>query len=177
MKTKKIVITGGPGTGKSSIVKKLESQGETCLHEISRQVTLKARKEGIEQLFLSQPLLFSEKLLEGRLKQFHKATKFEADHIFIDRGLPDVVAYMEFFNTSYPESFTITCDLHRYEQVFFLPPWEEIYRSDNERYENYEEALKISSYLYNTYKEYGYQPIEVPKLSVEERCRFILDNL
>lgn len=171
------MITGGPGTGKSSIVKKLESKGETCLHEISRQVTLEARKEGIEQLFLTQPLLFSEKLLEGRLKQFHQAAKFEADHIFIDRGLPDVVAYMDFFNTSYPKSFIKTCDQHRYEKVFFLPPWEEIYQSDSERYENYEEALKISSYLYNTYKEYGYQPIEVPKQSVEERCRFILDNL
>ncbi len=171
------MITGGPGTGKSSIVKKLENRGETCLHEISRQVTLEARKEGIEQLFLTQPLLFSEKLLEGRLKQFHKATEFDAHHIFIDRGLPDVVAYMEFFNTAYPKTFNKTCEQHRYDKIFFLPPWEEIYQSDEERYENYEEALKISSYLYNTYKEYRYQPIEVPKLTVEERCRFILDNL
>ena len=177
MKNRKIVITGGPGTGKSSIIHKLEERGEKCLHEISRQVTLEAQKQGIDQLFLEQPLLFSEKLLEGRLNQFIEATEYESDHIFIDRGLPDVVAYMDYFDTQYPELFDSTCETNRYDQIFILPPWKEIYKSDNERYESYEEALKISSYLYSTYKRYGYEPIEVPKLSVEERTNFILNKI
>lgn len=177
MKAKKIVITGGPGTGKSSIIHDLESRGEKCLHEVSRQVTLEAQKEGIDQLFLVKPLLFSEKLLEGRLRQFMEAEKMESDHIFIDRGLPDVTAYMDYFKTDYPEMFDNTCNDHLYEQVFILPPWKEIYRSDNERYENYQEAEKISEYLYKTYERYGYKPVEVPKLSVEERTDFILNNI
>ncbi|MCB7479960.1 AAA family ATPase [Christiangramia sediminis] len=177
MKNKKIVITGGPGTGKSSIVHKLEEQGEICLHEISRQVTLEAQKEGIDQLFLTKPLLFSEMLLEGRLNQFAEASEAASDHIFLDRGLPDVVAYMDYFKTDYPEVFNKTCENNRYDQIFILPPWKDIYQSDNERYETYEEALKISSYLYSTYKRYGYNPIEVPKLTVEERTNFILDKI
>lgn len=177
MKNRKIVITGGPGTGKSSIIHTLEDKGETCLHEISRQVTLEAQKEGIDQLFLEKPLLFSEKLLQGRLQQYLQAKEFKADHIFIDRGLPDVVAYMDYFDTSYPDIFHETCEQNRYDQIFILPPWQEIYTSDNERYESFEEALKISSYLYSTYRRYGYEPIEVPKLSVEERTNFILDKI
>ncbi|MEO6346815.1 MAG: AAA family ATPase, partial [Aquaticitalea sp.] len=70
MHTKKIVITGGPGTGKSSIINELKARGHVCFDEISRQVTLEAREKGIEQLFLTEPLLFSELLLKGRLKQF-----------------------------------------------------------------------------------------------------------
>lgn len=177
MKTRKIVITGGPGTGKSSIVHELERRGETCLHEISRQVTLEAQKEGIAQLFLEQPLLFSEKLLEGRLAQFHEAAKNKSDPTFLDRGLPDVVAYLEYFKTEYHEDFRETCKNYRYEKIFILPPWKEIYKSDNERYESFEEALKISSYLYSTYRKYGYEPIEVPKLGVKERTDFILNKL
>ncbi|WP_300436049.1 ATP-binding protein [Christiangramia sp.] len=177
MKNRKIVITGGPGTGKSSIIHKLEEKGEKCLHEISRQVTLEAQKEGIAQLFLEKPLLFSEKLLEGRLKQYTEASEFGSDHIFLDRGLPDVVAYMDYFNTEYPQVFEKTCQNNRYDKVFILPPWKEIYISDNERYESFEEALKISSYLYSTYKRYGYEPIEVPKLKVEDRTNFILDKI
>lgn len=177
MKNRKIVITGGPGTGKSSIIVNLEEHGEKCLHEISRQVTLEAKNEGIDQLFLEQPLLFSEKLLEGRLKQYLEASEFESDHIFIDRGLPDVVAYMDYFNTNYPEVFNETCENNRYDKIFILPPWKEIYKSDNERYESFEEALKISSYLYSTYRRFGYDPIEVPKLSVEDRTNFILDKI
>ena len=177
MKSRKIVITGGPGTGKSSIVHQLEAHGEKCLHEISRQVTLEAQREGIEQLFLEKPLLFSEKLLEGRLNQYFQAEEMKGDHIFIDRGLPDVVAYMDYFDTSYPEKFHHTCKKYTYDKIFILPPWKEIYKSDNERYESFEEALKISSYLYSTYKRYGYEPIEVPKLSVEDRTNFILDKI
>ncbi|CAL66419.1 AAA family ATPase [Christiangramia forsetii] len=177
MKNRKIVITGGPGTGKSSIIHKLEENGEKCLHEISRQVTLEAQSSGIDQLFLTQPLLFSEKLLDGRLKQYIEASGFKSDHIFIDRGLPDVVAYMDYFETEYPEVFNKTCENNRYDQIFILPPWKDIYTSDNERYESFDEALKISSYLYSTYKRYGYKPIEVPKLSVEDRTNFILDKI
>lgn len=177
MKTSKIVITGGPGTGKSSIINNLEEKGETCLHEISRQVTLEAKKEGIDQLFLEKPLLFSQKLLEGRLEQFLKADTMNADYIFLDRGLPDVLAYLDYFTTIYPELFHTTCNEYRYDKVFILPPWKEIYTSDNVRYESYEEALKISSYLYSTYKKYGYDPIEVPKLAIEDRTEFILNKI
>ncbi len=60
---KKIVITGGPGTGKTSLINHLEIKGFNCMHEISREVTLKAKEEGIEQLFLTEPLIFSPMLL------------------------------------------------------------------------------------------------------------------
>ena len=177
MKTRKIVITGGPGTGKSSIIRQLEAKGENCLHEVSREVILEAKREGIDQLFLEKPLLFSQKLLEGRLNQYIEASELKSQHVFIDRGLPDVLAYMDYFNTTYPDLFRTTCEDYTYDQVFILPPWKEIYTSDNERYESFNEALKISSYLYSTYKKYGYDPIEVPKLPVEDRTEFILNNI
>ena len=67
---KKIVITGGPGSGKTSLIDFLEENGYQCQHEISRQVTLEAKKKGIDQLFLSDPILFSQLLLKGRLQQY-----------------------------------------------------------------------------------------------------------
>jgi predicted ATPase len=44
-----------------------------------------------------------------------------------------------------------------------LPPWEEIYVSDEARYENYEQAKLIQNHLIETYKGYEYDLIEVPK--------------
>ena len=61
---KKIVLIGGPGTGKSSVLDELERRGFICMSEISREITLEARKKGIEQLFLKEPILFSKLLLE-----------------------------------------------------------------------------------------------------------------
>lgn len=177
MKKQKIVITGGPGTGKSSIIRQLEKHGHECLHEISRQVTLEAQKQGIDQLFLEKPLLFSEKLLEGRKIQHREADMISATTVFIDRGIPDVLAYMNYFKTEYSPYFRDECLAHSYDKVFFLPPWEEIYQSDNERYESFKEACLISKHLFETYQTYGYTPIKVPELSVKDRISFILNQI
>jgi len=177
LNTQKIVITRGPGTGKSSIINELKHRSHACFDEISRQVTLEARQNGIEQLFLTEPLLFSELLLKGRLNQFLEAKKSEASHVFLDRGLPDVLAYLKYVQTEYPQHFDDTCKAHIYEHVFVLAPWQEIYESDNERYENFEMAIDIHEELLLTYRNFGYQLIDVPFGSVKSRTDFILNVL
>ena len=151
MSTKRIVITGGPGTGKSTIINELIKRGFICFEEISRQVTLEAQKEGIDQLFLTNPLLFSERLLNGRQQQFIDASKVDTDIVFLDRGVHDVLAYMDFIGDIYPEHFVNICKTSVYDCAFILKPWEAIYISDNERYENFDQALKIHDNLLNTY--------------------------
>lgn len=177
MNTKKIVITGGPGTGKSTLINELIKRGHTCLEEISRQVILDAKKEGIDQLFLTNPLLFSELLLKGRQKQFVEADLFKNETVFFDRGLPDVLAYMDFIGDDCPENFIKTCSHSKYHTVFILKPWEDIYTSDNERYESFDQALEIHNHLVKTYKEYNYKLIDVPFDTVEKRTDFILNTL
>ena len=177
MNNKIVVIIGGPGSGKSTIINYLTQKGFSCYPEISREVILEARKKGIDQLFLEQPLLFSEMLLEGRIKQFNSAKDEDSKFVFIDRGIPDVVAYMDFIGDVYPEKFTKACEDYKYDEIFILPPWEEIYVSDNERYESYEQAVEIHKHLVKSYNGYGYNIIEVPKDTVEGRVDFILSHL
>jgi predicted ATPase len=177
LNTRKIVITGGPGTGKSSLINELVKREFTCFEEISRQVTLNARKDGVDQLFLTKPLLFSELLLEARTKQFLDARSTEKDLVFLDRGLPDVLAYMDYANSAYPKRFVDICKNHVYEQVFVLAPWQEIFVSDSERYENFNQAVKIHDALLHTYERFGYKLIDVPFDSIEKRADFILDAL
>ena len=175
MKPKLIVITGGPGTGKTSVINNLESLGYLCFEEVSRQVTLNARRNGVEQLFLQNPLKFSELLFEARIQQFYEAKTAQAGPVFLDRGLPDVLAYMHYIGRSYSSKFVDACKTCRYDMVFLLPPWEAIFESDSERYENFEQASQIHKFLKSTYKEYGYKFVEVPTGSVNYRANFILD--
>jgi len=173
----KIVITGGPSSGKTTLIFELEKRGYDCVHEISRQITQKAQQEGIEQLFTSQPLLFSKLLLDGREQQYIDANKRDSSLVFFDRGIPEIHAYMNFFNTDYPNIYIEKSKEHQYDSIFLLPPWEEIHITDNERYEDYELSIKIYQYIKNAYNELGYNCIEVPFGTIYKRTNFILDQL
>lgn len=177
MDKKLVLLIGGPGSGKTTIIEELSKKGYICYPEVSRQVTLEAQKRGIDQLFLKEPLLFSEMLLEGRVKQFKDALNETENLVFLDRGIPDVLAYMHYIGDAYPAAFEDACKNHIYTKVFILPPWEEIYLSDNERYESYEQARLIHNHLVETYQKYGYNLIDVPKADIENRIVFILNNL
>jgi predicted ATPase len=172
-----IVITGGPGTGKTTIINGLLEKKYTCFPEISREIINDARKKGFEQLFLEKPLLFSELLLEGRRKQYQQAIEHQENRIFLDRGIPDILAYMHYIGDSYPAFFDEECHANKYTKVFLLPPWEEIYQSDEERYENFEQAKLIYGHLKETYENYGYELIEVPMNSLDKRILFILEAI
>lgn len=153
------------------------SKGYVCMPEISREIIKDAQTQGIEQLFLTNPLLFSQKLLEGRLLQYKTATTYYADYLFYDRGMPDVTSYMDYIGAWYPHKFAKTIQAYKYDLVFLLPPWKEIYVQDNERYESFEQSQKIYTYLKKGYAIFGYETIEVPAGTLEEREQFIIHYL
>lgn len=172
-----IVLIGGPSSGKTTLINALTQKGYICYPEISREIIQNAQKDGIDQLFLENPLLFSELLLAGRINQYKMAKNEQTPIVFIDRGLPDVIAYMNFVGNSYPDSFHQACLENKYSKVFVLPPWEEIYVSDKERYESYEQAVLIHNHLEETYLDYGYKLIKVPKDSVSKRVQFLMNHI
>ncbi len=178
MKSRKIVITGGPSTGKSTVIKELKNRQFACFDEVSREIIKEAQQEGIDQLFLTDPLLFSRKLIEGRIKQYHEANKIDKPVIFFDRGIPDVNAYLLYSNQPVPDEFKEIARKHPYDRlVFVMPPWEEIYTTDAERYESFNQAQLIHNKLVNYYKELGYFLIFVPFGPVDKRIDYILDSI
>ncbi|WP_298766587.1 ATP-binding protein [uncultured Polaribacter sp.] len=173
----KIVLIGGPGTGKTSVLNALKNRGFYCFSEISREVTLKAQEKGIDQLFLTEPLLFSKLLLEGREAQYKAAEQVAEKVVFFDRGIPDVHAYMDYFKTAYPAYFLEKSKHYKYTKIFHFAPWKDIHITDNERYETFEESLAIDNFLVKTYSDLGYKLIKVPFGSIAKRCDFIINSL
>lgn len=173
--TQIIVFTGGPSTGKTSLINELIKHNYYCMPEISREIISKAQKKGIEKLFESKPIFFSELLLKERNKQFKSAQISNHKYVFIDRGIPDIVAYLNYSNIRITKKFLK--DVPTYHKIFIFPPWKEIYKTDKERLETFEESVKIYDNIKKTYTQLGFDIIEVPKLSINDRLDFLLNNL
>jgi len=184
LKTKKIVITGGPATGKTTMINHLRFKGYTCFEEVVRKLTSAAIDvEDIKETH-SNPIelvadseKFNHMLLDMRLADFIRSQTLQNDVCFFDRGTPDVLAYMTCFDQPIKQSFVDLCKAHMYDFIFLLPPWELIFTQDAERFETFSQAKEIYVQLKETYLNLGYQVIEVPFGTVEKRVEFILKSL
>jgi len=151
LNTKRIVITGGPSTGKTAVIDALEKEGYSCLEEVIRAMTLAKKAEESEVVFETNPIVsvndpkaFNQMILDARVAQFESALNSSEDYVFFDRGIPDVLAYMDCFNQSYDDAFKESCIANRYDVVFIMPPWRHIHKVDNERFESFEESLRVN---------------------------------
>lgn len=175
MKQQRIVITGGPSTGKTTLINFLKKEGYFCFNEISREIIQKYQAKGIPQPFLSHPKEFNEQLLQGRNQQFEDATTINHTPLFYDRSILDILAYINYAEEQIPLNFIDSAQKNNYDLVFITPPWKAIYTKDAERFESFSEALKIHEALLNTYHDFGYTLIEVPIGTLEDRASFIIN--
>jgi len=182
LSSKKIVITGGPGTGKTSIINGLEAAGYKCFHEVIRDITIDAKKTGDLQSFTTNPIalvsdseMFNQKLLDGRTQHYKASLAVKDEVVFFDRGIPDVLAYMNYFKQEYSDGYINAATKNKYDVIFLLPMWQLIYTNDDERFESYDEGVEIEDQLKKIYKRCGYDVITVPKDTIENRINFILE--
>ena len=175
-----IVLTGGPGTGKSQLLATLQKKGFHCYEEISRQVIDKGKRQGMSNYFLSSPLAFSKELFEGRKTQHQSAKALPYDtekpYVFLDRGLPDVVAYLKALGEN-TEAWETEMIKFPYDKVVFFPPWEAIYQKDAQRMETFERAQELSDQLWQLYQSYYLDMIVIPPGSLAERAQTLLKAL
>ncbi|PYE90125.1 AAA domain-containing protein [Phyllobacterium leguminum] len=74
-----------------------------------------------------------------------------------------------------PEHTAKAAERFRYNRmVFVLPPWPEIFKRDAERKQDLDEARRTFEAVSAAYMACGYELITVPRVTVEERVRFVL---
>jgi predicted ATPase len=98
--------------------------------------------------------------------------------VFFDRGLVDVAAYYRLLGKPTPSHLERAAHTFRYNRIVFIaPPWREIYCTDTERKQTYDEGVHGYRLLAAAYPDYGYELVELPRISVAKRVEFVLDVL
>ncbi len=171
-----MIISGGPGFGKTSIIDELEKRNYNVMHEVSRSIIKEQLESGGDILPWKNLTTFSRLLFERRVKQFQEAA--ENKWVFFDRAIPDIVAYMGKDELEIPSSYMLKLEeCNYYPLVFIVPPWQEIFKNDAERMENYKTACEINEIIIQTYSNLGYEIEILPKVSIQERTEFILSKI
>lgn len=169
---KKILITGGPGTGKTELINGLKKQGFNCENEIVREITENEQKKGVKQFFLKDPIEFSRQLMILRSDQYNKTQNVNLT--FFDRGVHEIIAYLNFIKIKYDSYFIESAQKIVYDKIFILPPWEEIYKNDNVRYESFDQCNQIHDEIVKVYKQLKIEITPLEKNSVSKRIDNIL---
>ena len=172
----KYIITGAPGTGKTSIINALKERGYSCVEENSREIIAEQIINGGEILPWKNQIAFENLISSKRAKQYASIPKDEI--YFFDRSAIDCIAYLKVNNLeTSAEILEVIKNCEFNSNVFYTPIWEEIYTNDSERKEDIITAKNIEKALLITYQSFGYTLVEVPKLTVNERTAFILSKI
>jgi len=168
-------ITGGPSTGKTTLLAELEKRGFKTVPEAARAVIDRAASKGIsvEQLRADEQK-FQEEVTQ--LKDEIGSKIDTSQTVFFDRGMQDTEAYMQYYGFEMSPEIKKMMDTYRYRLVFLLddlPVYEENYaRVEDEKF-----LVAIRQLLYDVYSSYGMRPICVPAVGVVERADFILSKI
>ena len=172
-----IVFTGGPGSGKTSVIDALKKQGYRCAPEVGRKVIQHQVSQQGSALPWLDKVAFRDEMVREELVNYQA---FQASNlpVFFDRCIVDSYGYSLLEALTIPDSLLDLCNELEYStKVFIFPPWEAIFINDQERKQDFEEAVATYEKMVEAYTRFGYQLVEVPKSSVEERVEFILTSI
>ena len=168
------VITGGPGTGKTTLLDALAERGIATEPEIARGIL---RVPGGMSMRADQSVAFGEAMLAGEIAAFHRASGINGSVVF-DRGLADTAGFFSLERLYFSAQLDRACHELRYEgPIFRAPPWGEIYASDEQRIQSWSQAVTSDRAVIAAWRHYGYDPIDLPLAPVAERAAFVLERI
>jgi predicted ATPase len=170
------ILTGTPGTGKTTLLHQLRADGHACVDETAREVLAHQKAIDGPGLPSKSPLRFVQLMLERSIENFEKAKEAIGPVIF-DRAVPDLIAYADRFEVETSE-FKKAAQEYLYNQtVFVFSPWKEIFVNDSERKITFEKSLEFHEAILKAYRNLNYKLIEVPFDTVEVRKKFVLQHI
>lgn len=172
-----IVVTGGPGSGKSTLIDALRAEGFRAMPESGRAIIQQQVAIGGTALPWADRRAFADLMLSWDLRSYQEAEAGSGLTLF-DRGVPDVAGYLDLCGLPVPLHVQRAAERYRYRSpVFIAPPWPEIFTGDTERKQSPAEAEATYHAMVGAYSRLGYELLELPRGPIAERVAFVKAHL
>lgn len=173
-----VVITGGPGSGKTTLIDHLHQSGYDFSPDVARSVIDEQIERGGNALPWEDNEAYAGLFARRSIRAWQAGMECHPRPVFCDRALPDVLAHRRFTGLPDDQGLTGAIRTYRYHRTaFVLPPWSEIYKSGQDRTQSFADAVRTYVVLCRTYHECGYELVELRKGPVEHRAAQILSRL
>jgi predicted ATPase len=171
------VLTGGPGSGKTTLIEALATAGVATSPEVGRAVIREQLAAGGDALPWANQKAFADLMVVRDIAAREAALATGAVTV-LDRGVPDVAGFLRVSGLSVPPHIDEAARTCRYNpRVFIAPFWSEIFTGDAERKQSPEVAEATFAVMVGTYRDYGYELVELPRTTVAERVAFVRERI
>lgn len=176
---KRYIITGGPGSGKTSVINDLAKKGYLIVREAATDIIEEGLNQNIKTPWIADDYhLKVSRLMNKRQDEVRNSKEMVA---FFDRGHLDGITYILLQRRKLPQEVidyvqaTIN-DVFFDKTVFFIENLGFCEEASN-RDETLPEALEKSRHLKQNYLALGYEVISIPSGTIEQRSEWIIKQI
>ncbi len=167
------VVTGASSSGKTTLIDQLADKGFQTFPEVGRRYFERELAKGrtIDEIREDRAALTCK--VYDLWVELNRSLQ-HSDLLFLDRGLPDALAFYRFAGMN-PNEILPDCFQYRYASVLMLNRLP--YQQDGIRAGDDDSAAYFEAWMLRDYRALGYNVIRVPVLPPEERLAFVLDKI
>jgi predicted ATPase len=166
-----VVLTGGPGTGKTTLLAELGRMGFATVEESARAIIAERLANGASPR--PDARTFAREILRRDIEKYRRQP-LTSGWVFFDRGVIDALGMLQEVSPLPADELEAMLSACRFHAVFLLPPWQAVYVNDAEREQSFVEAVNVHARIVQWYRACGFNLHEVPCLPVARRAEHIL---